>query len=147
MVKICKFNTPLILGIALLAFGLAGCASNPQRKAFAEEKELVAAGFKFKVAESPEVLERMSKLPQYELIPYIHEGKKYYIYPNVKGCNCVYAGDESAHRQLRKRLREQKLAGGLWPGRMRRLWIDTDDGAYMKGLDAGMLPAFESVGQ
>lgn len=140
MVKICKFNPPLILWIALLAFGLVGCASSSQKKAFEEEKELVAAGFKFKVAESPEVLEKMSKLPQHKLIPYIHEGKKYYIYPNVEGCDCVYAGDEAAHRQLRKNLREQKLAGGFWPGRMRRLWVDE---AYMKGLDTGILPAFE----
>ena len=141
MVKISKFNTPLILWMALLAFGLAGCASDPQKKAFEEEKELVASGFKFKVAETPEMLEKMRKLPQHELSPYIHEGKKYYIYPNVEGCDCIYAGDEAAHRQLKKRLREQKLAGGWWGGRMRRLWVD---GTYMQGLSAGMLPRFDS---
>lgn len=58
-----------------------GVPQTPKKKAFEAEKLLVAAGFTYKVADTPEKLEQLKQLPQHKLIRYVLSGRTYYLYP------------------------------------------------------------------
>ena len=73
-------------------------------------KLLNSAGFKKAVADTPEKLDHLKKLPQRKVVPH-HEGDKiFYIYADVEKCKCAYAGDEEAYKKYRKLSQKRDLA-------------------------------------
>jgi hypothetical protein len=129
----------------LVLFLASGCATtSPEQKAFQTEKLLVAAGFTYKVAETPETLQQLKNLPQHKLIRQTHHGKPIYLFADVAGCSCLYAGSQTAHERLKELVRESELANAqekaLWSARIDRAGTGEDATSYVEDLADGMLP-------
>jgi hypothetical protein len=131
----------LFLTVLLLAMHVPSFAENEDKKAFAVERMLVAAGFSFKVADDDAMLAKMAKLPQHQLIRHERKGQTIWIYPNVDGCKCLYAGNEAAYEQFKKLAKENKRDIRRFGGTGEDS-ISSRESAPMEVLDIddGMLP-------
>lgn len=85
--------------IALAAVWLCACISPWHSEAMDTERLLVAAGFQMKLADTPEKLADLEKLPQRRIVPQEHQGRLLYLYPDAKYCQCLYAGSEQAYQR------------------------------------------------
>jgi hypothetical protein len=135
-----------VLSLLVLILSL-GCAASSEvkDKGFTTERLLVAAGFKFKEAQTPEQFEQLKALPQEKLMRHEMEGEMLYLYASAKGCRCLYAGDEEAYSKFRTLHRDAKLNAklrkGLWS--QGDLWESGQDwGSYINDLDSGMIPGY-----
>lgn len=135
----------LLYGFLIFLYSVPGslllnaCAGKKSPEPLAEEKLLVAAGFRFKVAEDDEMLEKMAKLPQRQLFRYDQLEEPVWVFPYVAGCNCLYAGDDEAYKRLQELLnrerRSARLQGsGIDLGTRNKAAIDKLD------ISMGMLP-------
>jgi hypothetical protein len=75
---------------------------------------LATAGFNLKMADTPAKLERITKLPQHQLVTVEAKGRQVYVWADVPGCQCWSSGDENAYRRLIDRHREQKIDQRAW---------------------------------
>jgi hypothetical protein len=94
----------------ILTVSIFACASTPDGKKADMEKLLTAAGFKMGVADTPEKLAEMKKLPQREIVPHKDGDKVIYIYADAKECKCAFAGDEEAYQKYRKLTHAKQIA-------------------------------------
>ena len=94
-----------ILAVMLILSFIA-CTTKRGGKRADMEKLLKASGFKMVVADTPEKLAQLKKLPQRKIVPHEEGDKIFYIYADVENCQCAYAGNEEAYKQY------QKLASG-----------------------------------
>ncbi|MEM9257001.1 MAG: hypothetical protein AAGA91_16285 [Pseudomonadota bacterium] len=85
-------KTMQYLGIAALATAVVGCASVENDQAIQTERELAAAGFQMKMADTPEKLTHTESLPQRTLTPTDKDGEVVYVYADAKSCKCIYVG-------------------------------------------------------
>jgi hypothetical protein len=96
----------MALAAALTATGCAGAPKDhptlPQMKA------LGTAGFELKMADTPDKLERIKKLPQLRIAQVEHKGRQVYVFTDAEGCQCLYAGDENDYHRLIIQARQQK---------------------------------------
>ena len=100
------------LGLILL---LDGCAAIPREEAQNTENLRAAAGFKMKLADTPEKRDHLKMMPPLELATRSQDGRVIYRYADPDNCQCVYVGgpDEYAQYQqltLKKELADEKLA-------------------------------------
>jgi hypothetical protein len=91
-------NVSRISVVLVAAVGLSACISPAHRKAMDTERLLTASGFQMKLADTPEKLADLEKLPQRRIVPQEHEGRVLYLYPDAKYCQCLYAGSERSYR-------------------------------------------------
>ena len=96
---------PLVLVITLI---FSGCSISPKAKAEQMEEILVAAGFKFKEADTPQKMERLKALPQGKMLRHQVAGKSYYVYADSSDCKCLWKGDQAAFTRYRQLARERK---------------------------------------
>ena len=87
-----------------------GCALTQRQKAAKTEPMLSAAGFKMKLADTPEKLAKLQALPQLTFRTLKRRGKLYYAYTDVEGCRCTYLGNESAYQNYQGLLQQQRIA-------------------------------------
>ena len=80
--------------LALVAL-LGGCAAQTQQT----ERQLVAAGFQMRMADTPEKLTQIEALPQRKLVPKTHDGRPFFLFADAKHCKCLYVGTERAYRR------------------------------------------------
>lgn len=99
-----------IVVITALGIALAGCASIEKSRATDTEQKLAAAGFKMKVADSPEKLAHLKTLTQRKVVPHDKDGKPAYIYADAEFCMCLYAGGEAAYDRYEKMVVRQNIA-------------------------------------
>lgn len=106
--------TKRVLGSALSLIGLAvlgsGCAYTQRHQAEQTEPMLSAAGFKMKLADTPEKLAKVKAKPQLKLQPLQRHGKLYYAYADADGCGCTYIGDESAYQNYQGLVQQKQIA-------------------------------------
>ncbi len=116
-------SLPLIIMAVTLT--LSGCAAMQKSDATQTEQELAAAGFKMKLANTPDKLAHLKTLTQLKVVPHEQEGKVRYVYADAKYCECVYAGDEVAFEKYQKIAINQRIAmenqnarmnWGVWGG-------------------------------
>jgi len=81
---------PLLL-IALLA----GCASTQRGQAEKTERQLIAAGFQMRLADTPSKLAQLEALPQRKLTPHDHEGRPFFLYPMRSSASASTRGRSS----------------------------------------------------
>jgi hypothetical protein len=98
----------------LMVLVLAGCATVQRNEALDTEQVLAAAGFYMKLADTPEKLARLQTLTPRKLVPYVRNGKTYFVYADPDVCRCLYAGTEEnyqAYQRLgfEKRLTDEQL--------------------------------------
>jgi hypothetical protein len=96
----------------ILASGiaLAGCAAVEKSNAQDTQQMLAAAGFKMKLADTPEKLAHLKTLTQRKVVPHEQDGKPVYIYADAEFCRCLYAGDEEAYDRYEKMVVSENVA-------------------------------------
>ena len=102
MQKIISLKMTMSLFAAMLTLSIIACASTRDSNRVGMEKLLTAAGFKMAVADTPEKLAELKKLPQREIVPHKDGDTLIYIYADAKNCKCAYAGDEEAFKKYQK---------------------------------------------
>ena len=101
-----------LAGVALLA--AAGC----QTVAMDNERALAAAGFQMKMADTPDKLARLERLPQRKLTPVPHNEETRFVYADAKYCKCLYVGSQKAYGryqrlEIHERIAEEQEAAAL----------------------------------
>jgi len=132
MQKIVKKKIIMTIAAGMLALSIIACASTDGSKRVVTEKMLKTAGFKKGTANTPQELARLKELPQRKLIPHADGDKTYYIYVDLKNCNCAYVGDEEAYQKYQKRALQKKLAEEERRNevRDRQRQMDSNDSSY-----------------
>jgi hypothetical protein len=95
---------------AMLTLSIIACASTRNVKRVEMEKMLKTAGFKMGVADTPEKLAELKKLPQRKIVPHEDGNKLVYIYADAENCKCAFAGDEEAYRKYQKLYQARQIA-------------------------------------
>lgn len=102
------------VGMALSVVGLAllcgGCAAMQRQKTHEVESTLSAAGFKMKLADTPEKLAQLKAKPQRKLKPLKRHGELYFAYVDADGCRCTYIGDQTAYQNYQNLVQQKELA-------------------------------------
>ena len=90
------------MSAAMLILSIIACASTRESKKVDMEKLLTSAGFKMGVADTPQKLAELKKLPQREMVPHEEGDKLVYIYADAQNCKCAFLGDEEAYKKYQK---------------------------------------------
>lgn len=96
-----------IIGITGLGIMLSGCAIFHSSSVNDTEDMLSAAGFKVKLADTPEKLEHLKSLSQHMLIPRERDGNVYYFYADADNKQ-LFLGDEQAYQNYQIQRQRQK---------------------------------------
>jgi hypothetical protein len=116
----------------MLTLSIIACASSPDIKRAEKEKLLKAAGFRMGVADTPEKLAELKKLPQGKIVPREDGGKLVYIYADAENCKCAYAGDEEAYKKYQKLTQAKQIADEdrREAVRSKQSQMDSDDASF-----------------
>jgi hypothetical protein len=79
---------------------LAGCAGTPVDKTLEAEELLGTAGFKLKMADTPAKLERISRIPQKQVVRGMVKGREVYLWADAADCRCYYAGTRQNYENM-----------------------------------------------
>ncbi|MCF8118993.1 MAG: hypothetical protein K9L83_02180 [Deltaproteobacteria bacterium] len=71
---------------------------------------LSAAGFRIRLADTPEKLDHLKSLTQRKLVQHERNGRVYYIYADARHCKCLYAGNEEAYQRYQKLALDKQIA-------------------------------------
>ena len=98
--------------VSVIAFALSGCATVEKDTTMDTERLLSAAGFQMRMADTPEKLEKLKKMPQRKIFPLQRDGTTHYVYADAADCECLYAGTEAAYKRVKElsKLRQTKMA-------------------------------------
>ena len=107
-------RTFLTASIALLA--LPGCATLQRADAMDTERTLAAAGFRMKLADTPERLSQIEGLPQRELTLAPAGSELRFVYADANYCKCLFVGTEDAYDRYQKLALEKQIEmnWGYW---------------------------------
>lgn len=92
-----------------LALAAAGCVS-PQQQVSQKEDLLAAAGFQIKLADTPQRLAAMKRLPPNKFVTRVVNGQPVYLYADPLVCRCVYFGTQQNWAAYRQEMFAQQLA-------------------------------------
>jgi len=98
------------IGLALVALGMAGCATFQASDTRATEKMLVAAGFQPKPADTPEKLAHLRSLTARTMITRQENGTPYYLFADPESCRCLYVGTAQQYQDYQTLRRRQNVA-------------------------------------
>ena len=88
---------------------VAGCASQ-QQLVGQKEDLLAAAGFQIRVADNPQRLAAMRRLPPNKFLTRIVNGQPVYLYADPLVCQCVYFGTQQNWAAYRQEVLARQLA-------------------------------------
>lgn len=106
-----RLSVTLLATILVLA--LAGCAvvkTVQKNEAADKEQLLAAAGFKVKLADTPQKMTHLQTLPQRKMFTKERQGKVYYLYADPLNCKCLYVGDQAAYQRFQQMQEERQIA-------------------------------------
>ena len=95
------------LGITLL---IAACTADRSQAVMNKEDMLIASGFKFVPANTPERQAAFRKLPPHKFTREIRGEKVIYVYADPTVCVCIYVGGQAAYASYRKNVFDKQLA-------------------------------------
>ncbi|MAA99625.1 MAG: hypothetical protein CMN87_00040 [Stappia sp.] len=95
-----------IAALALAGLTAAGCVSAVQNR----ESMLSAAGFRVRVADTPEKVASLKKLPAHKFVMQSKNGTPYFVYADPSVCGCLYYGTEENYQSYKAMVFEQNLA-------------------------------------
>ena len=101
------------IGTTVVALGLCallGACESQKQKIADKENMLVASGFKFVPANTPQRQAAFQQLPPNRFSRQMRDGRVFYVYPDPKVCVCLYVGDQQAFATYRKNMFEKNLA-------------------------------------
>jgi hypothetical protein len=96
--------------VLVIALALAACATIQQGETLDKEQMLAAAGFRMKLADTPEKLATLMSFPQHQLSTGFKDGKMFYLYADATTCKCLYVGNEKAYQRYQRFAMEKQLA-------------------------------------
>jgi hypothetical protein len=99
----------MVMGL-LIACTLIGCATIERNATLDKEQMLAAAGFRMKLADTPEKLAKLQALPQQQLMARAKDDKIVYFYADAATCQCLYLGNEKAYQRYQKLAVEKQIA-------------------------------------
>ncbi|MFZ5450557.1 MAG: hypothetical protein ACOZF2_01600 [Thermodesulfobacteriota bacterium] len=102
----------MILWATILVLALAGCAvvkTVQKNEAADKEQLLAAAGFKVKLADTPQKMTHLQALPQRKMFTKERQGKVYYLYADPLNCKCLYVGDQAAYQRFQQMQEERQI--------------------------------------
>jgi hypothetical protein len=88
---------------------VAGCASQ-QQLVGQKEDLLAAAGFQIRVADNPQRLAAMRRLPPNKFVTRVVDGQPVYLYADPLVCQCVYFGTQQNWAAYRQEVLARQLA-------------------------------------
>ena len=96
-----KHNVLQIVALFFFAiFFLGGCATMEKNSTMKTEELLAAAGFRMKVADTPEKLAHLKSMQQRTFLTHTRDGYTYYAYADAEFCRCLYMGTEGNYREF-----------------------------------------------
>jgi hypothetical protein len=95
-----KVRKGRILLVFATAIAVGGCAAIHRPQARDTGELLVAAGFKTKLADSPERAQQLRAMPPLKILSQSKDGHTVYRYADPYSCDCLYVGDQQAVRQV-----------------------------------------------
>lgn len=94
-------------GLAVaLALTTSACVTAVENK----ENMLAAAGFKVKLADTPDKIDGLKALPPHKFVTNNRDGQAVYLYADPTICKCLYYGDQAAYARYQQMAFEQRLA-------------------------------------
>jgi len=93
-----------------LCLGLASCNEDGFQAVAKKEDMMIAAGFKFLPANTPERQAMFRSLPPHKFLKEIKGDKLVYIYPDPTVCVCLYVGNQKSYSAYRKMMFDKNLA-------------------------------------
>jgi hypothetical protein len=98
-----------ILAASVLCLAAAGC-TDPSQKVMTREDMMVASGFKFVPANTPERQAAFRQLTPHKFVRQVKGDKVIYIYPDPTICVCLYVGGPKAYAAYRARVFDKQIA-------------------------------------
>lgn len=95
---------------ALLAAACSGAEAQSQR---AIDRDLIAAGFVMRPADTPGKMARLKSLPPHRFAARTRNGVRYYIYADPADCKCAFVGYQKAYDAYRNMLRPPAPPPGM----------------------------------
>ncbi|MCK0199084.1 hypothetical protein MWN34_19480 [Ancylobacter sp. 6x-1] len=99
--KVSKMVVAAVLGLAL-----AGCATADQSR----ENMLVAAGFRIRLADTPEKVASLKAFPPHQFFAQNQNGQPTFFYADPTVCGCLYYGTMDNLQAYQQMVFRQKLA-------------------------------------
>jgi hypothetical protein len=109
---------------------LLACGGVQQKETVSLERALTASGFQMRLADTPEKLAKLEKLPQRKILQQEHDGKPLYLYADAEDCKCLYAGSQMAYEKFQDLVAKQDEANevaqakALEPASTDPDWVD-----------------------
>jgi hypothetical protein len=100
------FGWTLAAAAACLA---AGC-TDPSQKVMNKEDLMIASGFKFVPANTPERQAAFRTLAPHKFVRQVRGDKVIYVYPDPTICVCLYVGGPKAYAAYRARVFDKQIA-------------------------------------
>jgi len=98
-------RTMILCSITILLVGSMGCATLIAKD---KERQLSAAGFQMKMADTADKENHLAGLQQHELFPTRMQGNLVYVYADAKGCNCMYVGSEADYQRYQRMVMQKR---------------------------------------
>jgi hypothetical protein len=95
--------------LTVLTLAVAGCTT-PQQQAAQKEDLLAAAGFQVRIADTPQRLAALKRLPPNKFVTRVVNGQPVYQYADPLVCRCVYFGTQQNWAAYRQEVLAQRLA-------------------------------------
>ncbi len=104
------FRTLFVAGTAAVLAATAAAPAAAMGSRRATENDLSAAGFKVRVADTPERQAMLARLPEHKVLMRNHNGMVHYVYADAQGCNCLYVGNQRAYQRYASAKQAQHIA-------------------------------------
>lgn len=96
--------------VGLLTLGWLTACQTQQQAIIAHEDNLAAAGFIVKVADTPERVAMLNRLPPNRFVQRVNGDVVHYVYADPIACGCLYVGSQQAYNQYMANQFQQNLA-------------------------------------
>jgi hypothetical protein len=95
---------------ALIASLAVTACTTPQQQAASKDDLLVASGFRFVPANTPERQAMFRSLPPHKFLREVRGDRVIYVYPDPIACACLYIGNAQAYTNYRQAVFQKSLA-------------------------------------
>jgi hypothetical protein len=98
-----------MLAILTVCVAAASCSQDNFSAVAKKEDMMIAAGFRFLPANTPERQAFFRQLPPHRFLKEIKGDRLIYIYPDPTVCVCLYVGNEKAYSAYRRMMFEKNV--------------------------------------
>ena len=96
--------------LAAVLVALSGCAALRKSNASSTERDLAAAGFQMRPADSPERQKDLTTMPSRKLVSRSRGGNVVYTYADPDNCHCLYVGGPKEYSAYERLIVEREIA-------------------------------------